>query len=115
VFSVLLLLRDPLSWLIDDGVLIWLMGVSAVLTGILRMLGGFATEERLGHRWTLGGVVLGGLEIALGALLLSTGKVDSGLLAAIAVAWGVVSGALLLAQGLRLRRFAHSWQPAVKG
>jgi hypothetical protein len=69
----------------------------------------------LGHRWTLGGVVLGGLEIALGALLLSTGKVDSGLIAAIAVAWGVVSDALLLAQGLRLRRFAHSWRPAVKG
>jgi hypothetical protein len=37
-------------------------------------------------------------------------QVDSGLLAPIAAAWGVVSGTLLPAQGLRLRRFARTWQ-----
>jgi uncharacterized membrane protein HdeD (DUF308 family) len=91
-------------------VLIGLLGVSAVLTGLLRMLGGFAAEERLGRRWTLGGIVLGTLEVTLGVLLLLTSEVEPGLLAPIAAAWGAVSGTLLLAQGLGLRRFARTWQ-----
>jgi len=54
--------------------------------------------------------VLGTLEVALGVLLLLTSEVDPGQLAPIAAAWGAVSGTLLLAQGLRLRRFARTWQ-----
>jgi uncharacterized membrane protein HdeD (DUF308 family) len=110
VGAVLLLLRDRLSGLVDPGVLIGLLGISAVLTGLLRILGGFAAEERLGRGWTLGGIVLGTLEVALGVLLLLTSEVDPGQLAPIAAAWGAVSGTLLLAQGLRLRRFARTWQ-----
>ena len=93
-------------------VFVALLGISAVLTGLLRILGGFATEERLGRRWTLGGIVLGTLEVALGALLLLTREVHPGLLVPIAAAWGVVSGILLLAQGLRLRRLARTWRQA---
>jgi hypothetical protein len=48
VGAVLLLFRDRLSGLVDPGVLIGLLGVSAVHTGLLRMLGGFAAEERFG-------------------------------------------------------------------
>jgi uncharacterized membrane protein HdeD (DUF308 family) len=110
VGAVLLLFRDRLSGLVEQGVLIALLGVSAVLTGLLRMLGGFAAEERLGRRWTLGGIVLGTLEVTLGVLLLLTSEVEPGLLAPIAAAWGAVSGTLLLAQGLGLRRFARTWQ-----
>jgi uncharacterized membrane protein HdeD (DUF308 family) len=103
----LVLLRDRLAGLVDPDVFVGLLGISAVLMGLLRILGGFATEERLGRRWTLGGIVLGTLEVALGALLLLTREVHPGLLVPIAAAWGVVSGILLLAQGLRLRRFAR--------
>jgi uncharacterized membrane protein HdeD (DUF308 family) len=103
----LVLLRDRLSGLVDPDVFVALLGISAVLMGLLRILGGFATEERLGRRWTLGRIVLGTLEVALGALLLLTREVHPGLLVPIAAAWGVVSGILLLAQGLRLRRFAR--------
>jgi uncharacterized membrane protein HdeD (DUF308 family) len=110
VGAVLVLLRDRLSGLVEPDVFIWLLGTSAVLTGLLRILGGFAAEERLGRRWTLGGIVLGTLEVALGALLLLTNQVDPGLLVPIAAAWGAVSGILLLAQGLRLRRFARTWK-----
>jgi uncharacterized membrane protein HdeD (DUF308 family) len=110
VGAVLVLFRDRLSGLVDPGVFVGLLGISAVLTGLLRILGGFAVEERLGRRWTFGGIVLGTLEVAFGALLLLTGEVDPGLLAPIAAGWGAVSGTLLLAQGLRLRRFARTWQ-----
>jgi uncharacterized membrane protein HdeD (DUF308 family) len=106
----LVLLRDRLSGLVDPEVLVGLLGSAAVLTGLLRILGGFAARERLGRRWTLGGIVLGTLEVGLGALLLLTSGVDPDLLAPLVAAWGAVSGILLLAQGLRLRRFARNGQ-----
>jgi hypothetical protein len=79
---VLLATGSPGSWTRMCSSGCW--AISAVLTGLLRILGGFAAEERVGRRWTLGGIALGTLELALGALL--------------------------LAQGLRLRRFARTWQ-----
>jgi hypothetical protein len=106
----LVLLRDRLSGVVDPEVFVGLLGASAVLTGLLRILGGFAAEERVGRRWTLGGIVLGTLEVALGALLLLTSEVDPDLLVPIGATWGAVSGILLLAQGLRLRRLARTWQ-----
>ena len=55
VGAVLVLLRDRLSGIVDPNVFVGLLGISAVLTGLLRILGGFAAEERVGRRWTLGG------------------------------------------------------------
>ena len=112
VGAVLVLLRERLSGIVDPDVFVGLLGISAVLTGLLRILGGFAAEERLGRRWTLGGIVLGTLELGLGALLLLTSEVDPRLLVPIVVAWGAVSGILLLAQGLGLRRVARTWRQA---
>ena len=112
VGAVLVLLRDRLSGVVDPDVFIVLLGISAVLTGLLRILGGFAAEERLGRRWTLGGIVLGTLELGLGALLLLTHGVDPDLLVPFVAAWGAVSGILLLAQGLRLRRLTRTWRQA---
>jgi uncharacterized membrane protein HdeD (DUF308 family) len=110
VGAVLVLLRDQLSGVVDPEVFVRLLGISAVLTGLLRILGGFAAEERVGRRWTLGGIMLGTLELGLGALLLVTSEVDPDLLVPIGAAWGAVSGILLLAQGLGLRRVARTWQ-----
>ena len=50
VGAVLVLLRDRLSGLVDPEVFVGLLGISAVLTGVLRIVGGFAAEERLGRR-----------------------------------------------------------------
>ena len=112
VGAVLVLLRERLSGVVDPNVFVGLLGISAVLTGLLRILGGFAAEERVGRRWTLGGIVLGTLEVALGVLLLLTRGVDADLLVPIGAAWGAVSGILLLAQGLGLRRVARTWRQA---
>ena len=93
----LVLLRDRLSGLVDPEVFVGLLGIAAVLTGLLQILGGFAAEERFGRRWSLGGIVLVTLELGLGALLLLTSGVDPDLLAPLVAAWGAVSGILLLA------------------
>jgi uncharacterized membrane protein HdeD (DUF308 family) len=95
VGAVLVLLRDLLSGVVDPEVFVSLLGISAVLTGLLRILDGFAAEERVGRRWTLGGIVLGTLELGLGALLLVTTEVDPDLLVPFGVAWGAASGILL--------------------
>jgi len=73
---------------------------------------GFAAEERFGRWWTLGGIVLGALEVALGAVLLLAALVDPGLLAPVLVVWGLACGSLLIAEGIRLRRFAGTRQAA---
>lgn len=113
VGAVLVLLRDQLTGLADPDLLIQLLGVSAVLTGLLRVLGGFAAEKRLGRRWTLGGIVLGTLEATLGGVLLLSTEVDPDVLVPVAAAWGVVSGTLLLGEGLRLRRAVRTWRQAL--
>ena len=66
-----------------------------------------ATQERPGRQWTLGGIVLGTLELAFGVLVL-TSTADPDLLVPLVAAWGAVSGILLQAEGLRLRRL---WTP----
>jgi hypothetical protein len=48
---------------------------------------------------TLGGIVLGTLEAALGGLLPLSDEVDPHVLWWVAAAWGVASGTLLIAEG----------------
>jgi uncharacterized membrane protein HdeD (DUF308 family) len=108
VGAVLVLARDRLSGIVHPDVFIVLLGIPAVLTGLLRILGGYAFQERLGRRWTLDGTILGTLELALGALLLGPRGVGLDLLVPITAAWGAVSGILLLTQGLQLRRVART-------
>lgn len=110
VGALLVVVRNWLSWLVDPEVLIVLLGISASLTGLLRVLGGFATQERPGRQRTLGGIVLGILELAFGVLVL-TSTADPDLLVPLVAAWGAVSGILLLAEGLRLCRLARIWRP----
>jgi hypothetical protein len=53
--AVLVLLRDRLSGVVDPEVFVGLLGISAVLTGLLRILGGVCRGGAVGRRWTLGG------------------------------------------------------------
>jgi uncharacterized membrane protein HdeD (DUF308 family) len=111
VGALLVLLRHGLTGLVHPDLLVRLLGVSAVLTGLLRVLGEFAAETQLGRRWTVGSVVLGTLEAALGSLLLLSTEVDPDVLGPVAAAWGVASGILLTAEGRRLRRLARTSRP----
>ena len=110
VGAILVLLRHGLAGLVQPDLFVELLGISAVLTGVLRVLGGFAVERQLGRRWTLGGVVLGTLEAALGVLLLLSTEIQPEAIRLVAAAWGVASGSLLLVDGLRLRRLARTFR-----
>ena len=69
VAASLMLLRRPLEHVVSFDALVVLLGLAAVLTGSLRLLGAFEVERRTGRRWTFGGLALGSVEIVLGVLL----------------------------------------------
>jgi uncharacterized membrane protein HdeD (DUF308 family) len=80
------------------------LGLAAVLTGSLRLLGAFEVERRTGHRWTFGGLALGTVEVVLGVVLFFAREGDLRGLTIVVAIWGFVGGGLLLIEGLRLRR-----------
>jgi uncharacterized membrane protein HdeD (DUF308 family) len=80
--------------------LFWMTG------GLITLRFALAIRPRPGFRLGLAAAIAA----VVGAVLLLTSEVDPGLLGPIVAAWGAVSGILLLAQGLRLRRFARTRQ-----
>ena len=58
--------------------------------------------------WTLGGFALGAVEVALGIILFTARSGNLRAVTIAAVIWGFVGGALLLTEGLRLRRLGRT-------
>lgn len=67
--SLVLLSRNALDDLVSVPVLVNLVAATTVGMGCLRLVGAFEVEERTGHRWMVGGLMLGTVEVAIGALL----------------------------------------------
>jgi len=102
--ATLLLLRDALEGTIAPETTFDLLGLTAILSGTLRLLGGFHDDQipgvrpRLRHR-----VLIGILDIGLGlALVLTEGRSTATVIAA--GVWALVGGTLLLLDALTLRR-----------
>ena len=103
VIAIVVLLREPFHWLISAGLLLDVLGLSAIAMGLLRLLGGFhddvwgGDETRGRYR-----VVVGALDLILGVALLLAHKPSD--IRFVLVAWGLVTGTFLLLDALRLRR-----------
>ena len=54
------------------------------------------------HRWTVGGVMLGSVEVCLGAVLFLARDADAPAVRITIGVWGLVAGILLLVQGVRM-------------
>lgn len=104
IAASLVLLRRQLQHVISFGTLVDVLGVAAVLTGSLRLLGAFEVERRTGRRWTFGGFALGSVEVVLGVVLLFARQGNLQVVTIVAVVWGFVGGSLLLIEGFRLHR-----------
>ena len=72
--------------------LIDLVAATTAITGVLRLVGAFEIEERTGHRWTWGGVVLGSIEVCIGVVLFLVKDAQSSVLRATIGVWGVAAG-----------------------
>jgi uncharacterized membrane protein HdeD (DUF308 family) len=74
--------------------------------GTLRLVGAFEIERRTGHRWSIGGLVLGGLELGTGILLIGTDTASRGVMITVGL-WALASGTLLIWEAVRARRRAR--------
>ncbi len=74
VAGLLVLLRHVLEPIVFVWLLLDALGVSATLTGTLRLAGAFEAERTTGRWWTFGGLAIGSVEIVLGAIVLYAGS-----------------------------------------
>ena len=102
--GLLVLGRHLLEPVVSARFLVDALGVSAVLTGTLRLAGAFEVERRTGRWWTFGGLALGSVEIVLGAIVLIAGSGNLRLVTAAVGAWGLIGGTLLLLEGFKIRQ-----------
>ena len=104
--GLVLMARHRLEDIVSPEALIGAVAVTTVATGCLRIVGAFEVEERTGHRWTIGGLILGSVEIVLGVILFLVRNTQASAVRVTIGIWGLVAGSLLLAQGVRMLR-AH--------
>ena len=108
VTGVVLLARRGLADVMSIDALIYLVAVTTIVTGGLRLLGAFEIEERTGRRWTFGGFILGSIEVAIGIVLLIARDARASTLRITIGVWGLTAGALLLTQGTRMLRIRRA-------
>jgi uncharacterized membrane protein HdeD (DUF308 family) len=101
--AFLVVLREFLSGVISPVRTINILGLAALAMGTLRLVGAFEIERRTGHRWSIGGLILGGLELGTGILLIATDRLSRGVMITVGV-WALTSGTLLIVEAIRARR-----------
>jgi len=102
--GLVLLFRGALDDVVSEEALIAGVALTTAATGCLRLVGAFEVEERTGHRWTIGGIILGSAEVCLGVALFLAKDAQASTVRITIGVWGLVAGTLLLAQGSRMRR-----------
>jgi uncharacterized membrane protein HdeD (DUF308 family) len=103
IAAMLVVLRQFLAGAISPVTTINILGLAALAMGTLRIVGAFELERRTGHRWTVGGLILGVLEVGTGILLIRTDTVTRGVMVTVGV-WALASGTLLILEAVRARR-----------
>jgi hypothetical protein len=102
--ALLVLARLPLRHALGADTLLLVLGVAAVMTGVLRLGGGLRDGQLTpaGPRvWRR--LVLGALEIVLGAVLILAQDVSRAV-ALVVSGWGIVAGTMLVLDALAMRR-----------
>ena len=99
----MVVLREFLAGAISPVTTINILGLAAVAMGTLRLVGAFEIERHTGHRWSIGGLILGVMEVGTGILMVVTDAVSQGVMITIGV-WALASGTLLIAEAVRARR-----------
>ena len=100
--GLVLMARHRLEDIVSPEALIGAVAVTTMATGCLWIVGAFEVEERTGHRWTIGGMILGSVEVVLGVILFLVRNTQGSTVRLTIGIWGLVAGSLLLAQGFRM-------------
>jgi uncharacterized membrane protein HdeD (DUF308 family) len=105
--ALLVVLREFLSDVVSPVKVINVLGFAAACMGVLRLVGAFEIERRTGHRWSIGGLILGSLELGTGILLIATDTLTRGVMITVGT-WALASGTLLIVEAIRARGRARS-------
>jgi uncharacterized membrane protein HdeD (DUF308 family) len=84
-----------------------LLGITAVLTGALRMLGTFRGDQTADRMRLVQRFVLGSIEILVGLLFIVVGDVSRPLTISVGL-WALVGGTIMLIDALTWRRTVRS-------
>ena len=103
VAAVILLARFLLEGLISLDTALALLGVAAVLTGTLRLVGAFHDEQVDDLRRPVHRIALGVSEIGIGLVWIAVEEVTQTVLRAVGL-WALVGGTIMLFDALALRR-----------
>jgi uncharacterized membrane protein HdeD (DUF308 family) len=105
--ALLVVLREFLSGVLAPERMVNIFGLVAAALGTLRLVGAFEIERRTGHRWSIGGLFLGVLELGTGIILIATDAQSPTVMITIGT-WALASGTLLIMEGIRVRRKARA-------
>lgn len=112
VAGVMVLLRVPLEGVVGEGRLMDFLGLSALATGVLRLVGRFHDDQLEGtrprRRYRL---VVGVLELVLGAALITADQNSASSIRLVLGVWGLLTGTFLLLDVLWLRRHGPETTP----
>ena len=102
VAALVVLARLPLQGVVAVGTLLPLLGWAAIVTGVLRLGGGFRDDPIApGRPRTWRRVILGALEVLLGVVLIVSDQV-SRTVALVVGGWGIVGGTTLVVDALAM-------------
>jgi uncharacterized membrane protein HdeD (DUF308 family) len=99
-----MLTRSLTTSLVQEDILISLLGVVILLTGVLHTFGGFRVGEGAHRKWSLTAVLLGAFEIVLGIMLIVEPYGRGTFFYLAVVVWALVGGFILITDAIRLRR-----------
>jgi uncharacterized membrane protein HdeD (DUF308 family) len=106
--GLILLVRSALVDVVDPAALIGVVALTTMATGGLRLVGAFEVEEQTGHRWTMGGIILGSVEVLLGIILFIVRDAHASTVRITIGVWALVAGTLLFVQGIRMLRIRRA-------
>jgi len=81
-----------------------LLGIIAILTGLVHSFGGFRSSDSEGREWSLSSFLLGLTEIGLGVLILTSPEEPHRAVIWVAAAWATVGGVGLILLAIQQRR-----------
>jgi uncharacterized membrane protein HdeD (DUF308 family) len=109
VIAIAALVRHLIHHLVGQGLLIDLLGLSAVAMGLLRLVGAFHDDQVGGdaprRRYR---TIIGTLDLVLGLALLSADDKSAAQIRITLGAWGLLTGTFLVLDAITLRRLARS-------
>jgi uncharacterized membrane protein HdeD (DUF308 family) len=105
--GLFVLVHPLLTARVSFATLAFMLGIVAILTGLLHIFGGFRMSAGIGRRWSVGSFFLGVVEVILGLVVMASPGDPNRLTYAAATIWALVGGGGLLADSIRLRRLAR--------